>query len=258
MLMYGWMKFVEIAPGRYDWAVKLMTGGRIDQIKDCIAAEIEPGDRVLDIGCGTGTLAVRCLRRGALVTGLDSSEYMLEQSRKHAQEAGVGEQLTLVRDSVTQLDKHFGDGSFDVITSTMALGEFPREYLRYILSDCRRLLAPGGRLLIADEVWPETWWANALYRLGMVILWVPQFLLLRRAFFPISDLKGVIGTAGFTVDKVDTWAASSLQLVYARYLSNTGVMTHEEDQELVLGTVPHLLPPLQLPKRARAHQGRQS
>lgn len=215
MLMYGWMKFVELAPNRYDWAVKVMTGGRLDRIKEKIANEIQSGERVLDIGCGTGTLAVYCLKRGAEVTGLDSSKYMLFQSEKHAEEAGFMNRLTLVHDSVTQLRKHFTDENFDVIVSTMALGEFPREYLDFILADCRRLLKPGGRLLIADEVWPEKLWAKILYQIGMVILWVPQFLLLRRAFFPIKDLHGVIQSAGFTVKRVESWAASSFQLVYA-------------------------------------------
>lgn len=192
-----------------------MTGGRLDRIKDRIAQEIRPGDKVLDLGCGTGTLAVRCLLRGAEVTGLDTSEYMLQQAVKNATQAGVGDRLVMVRDSVTQLRKHFADGSFDVVMSTMALGEFPREYLAYILKDCRRLLRPGGRLLIADEVWPEKTWVRILYRIGIVLLWVPQFLLLRRAFFPIKDLRGIIEGAGFSVSRVESSAASSFQLVFA-------------------------------------------
>jgi ubiquinone/menaquinone biosynthesis C-methylase UbiE len=215
MLMYGWMKFVEIAPGRYDWAVKVMTGGRLDRIKDRIASEVRPGERILDIGCGTGTLAVRCMRRGAWVTGLDSNEFMLGQARKHAAEAGLADRLELVRDSVTQMGKHFAEGSFDVVTSTMALGEFPRDYLAYILGDCRRVLRPGGRLMIADEVWPEKRWARLLYRLGMVILWIPQFLLLRRAFFPIRDLRQVVEEGGFRVTASSSSAASSFLLIFA-------------------------------------------
>src|SRR5262249_9537073 len=109
MLMYGWMKFVEIAPERYDWAVKFMTAGRLDQIKDRIAAFVHSGDRVLDIGCGTGTLGVRCMKQGASFVGLDSSRYMLEQAQKNADLAGVCDQLTVVHDSVTQLGKQFQD-----------------------------------------------------------------------------------------------------------------------------------------------------
>jgi demethylmenaquinone methyltransferase/2-methoxy-6-polyprenyl-1,4-benzoquinol methylase len=215
MLMYGWMIFVETAPQRYDWAVKVMTGGRIDRIKDRVAENIHAGEKVLDIGCGTGTLAERCLRRGADVTGLDSSAFMLRQAAKHGAAAGGSGRLTLVRDSVTQLRKHFRDESFDVITSTMALGEFPREYLDYILGDCRRLLRPGGRLIIADEVWPERRGVRLLYGIGLVLCWIPQFLILRRAPFPIRDLQGIIRAAGFEIRGRDTWAASSMQLIFA-------------------------------------------
>jgi demethylmenaquinone methyltransferase/2-methoxy-6-polyprenyl-1,4-benzoquinol methylase len=215
MLMYGWMKFVEVAPERYDWAVKLMTGGRLDRIKDQIAETINAEDKILDIGCGTGTLAVRCLKRGASVTGLDSSKFMLEQARKNASAAGVADRLILIQDSVTQIKKHFPGASFDVVMSTMALGEFPRDYLEYIMDECKRILRPGGRLIIADEVWPEKTLPRLLYKAGLVVLWIPQFLLLRRALFPISDLCGIIKTSGFRIKKVVTSAASSFQLVFA-------------------------------------------
>ena len=215
MLMYGWMKWVEIAPGRYDWAVRIMTGGRIDQIKDEIAKVIRPGDLVLDIGCGTGTLAVRCMKKGAVVTGLDSSRYMLDRAMQHARDVGLESKLTVVHDSVTQLAKNFPEHSFDVIVSTMALGEFPREYLNFILSDCRRLLKPGGRLIIADETLPDRPLPKILYGIGMGLLWIPQFLLLRRALFPIKDLPGTIAQGGFAVTRTRTWAASSFKLIFA-------------------------------------------
>ena len=153
-LMYGWMIFVEHAPERYDWAVKVMTAGRLDRIKDQIAAEINEGDRVLDIGCGTATLALRCIKRGAVVIGVDSSASMLEQAEKNAVQELENGSLTLIKDSVTQL-KRFPDGTFDAVTATMVLGEFPPEYLRFILRDCYRVLRPSGQLFIADEVWPR-------------------------------------------------------------------------------------------------------
>ncbi|WP_051334990.1 corrinoid protein-associated methyltransferase CpaM [Bradyrhizobium sp. Ai1a-2] len=215
MLMYGWMKWVEIAPQRYDWAVTVMTFGRLDHIKERIANEVRAGDHVLDIGCGTGTLAVRCLRKSAYVTGIDSSKYMIEQTQRHASEAGLADRLVVVQDSVTQLRKHFGDGSFDLIVSTMVLGEFPREYLSYVMRDCRALLRPGGRLIIADEVLPDRLLTRIFYAIGLGLLWIPNFLLLRRPLFPIADLPGVIRAGGFQIKSIESWAASSFKMVSA-------------------------------------------
>ncbi|MBI2910351.1 MAG: methyltransferase domain-containing protein [Chloroflexi bacterium] len=215
MLMYGWMVFVEHAPERYDWAVKVMTAGTLDRIKDRIAETVARGERALDLGCGTGTLAVRCMKRGAQVTGLDSSAFMLEQARKNAVREGLAGQQVLIRDSVTQLRKHFAEASLDTVMSTMTLGEFPREYLQFILRESRRILRPGGRLIVADEVWPEKALPRLLFRLMMVLFWIPQFLLLRRVFFPIESLRGVIEEAGFRILDVETWPGTSFQLVFA-------------------------------------------
>lgn len=215
MLMYGWMKFVEVAPERYDWAVKLMTAGRLDLMKDCIAECVKPGDRVLDIGCGTGTLALRLLRRGAFVTGIDISAFMLETARKKAQEAGVDDRLALIKDSVTQLRKHATPSSFDCIVCTLVLGELSPDYVAFIFDECLSLLAPGGQLMIGDEVWPQNRLTSVMFRAMLAIAWIPQFLLLRRVNYPVRNLPGIIAQAGFRVEKIKSFLFTSLNLIYA-------------------------------------------
>jgi ubiquinone/menaquinone biosynthesis C-methylase UbiE len=213
VLMYGWMVWVEHAPERYDWAVSLMTFGRIDRIKDEIAGRVKSGDAILDIGCGTGTLALRCIEKGAHVTGLDASVFMLEQARKRSTAAGRDASLELIHDSVTQLGKHFRDDQFDVVTATMVLGEFPQEYLNFILRQCQHILRPGGQVLIADECWPRNPLIRFCYRLAMTVFWIPQFLFLRRPLFPIRDLDEIIERAGFTVSESKAYPGTSFRLV---------------------------------------------
>ena len=215
-IMYAWMVFVEIAPERYDIGMKIMTLGRLDKIKDMIAEVVEPNDEILDIGCGTGTLALRCLKKGAKVTGLDSSEFMLEQAEKNATEHGVSDRLQLIKDSVTQLRKYFQEESFDIIVATASLGEFPKSYLDYILRDCARILKKGGRLIIADEVQPEKRISRFLYKIVMGIVWIPQFLIVRRVCYPIKDLDNIIESAGFEIEEKHNISLSTLQLVFAK------------------------------------------
>jgi len=63
---YVFMKLLESSPSRYDAGMEILTLGEDKAIKGMIAAEmISPGDRVLDLGCGTGTLAILCAKRGA-------------------------------------------------------------------------------------------------------------------------------------------------------------------------------------------------
>lgn len=216
MLMYGWMKWVELAPERYDPAVTLMTGGRLDKAKDMIANTVGAGERVLDVGCGTGTLALRCLRRGARLTGLDTSKKMLQVSRNRAEKAGFGSHLDLVHDSATGLAERFEPESFDAIMATLVLGELGNSYLPHILGECHRLLRPGGRLMIADEVLPDHPVARILYLGGLILFWIPQFLILRRAFFPIRGLRRAVEDAGFSITASRSWPFQSLELIIAR------------------------------------------
>ncbi len=216
MCMYAWMVFVETAPERYDIGMKIMTLGRLDKIKDMIAEVVKPNDKILDIGCGTGTLALRCIKKGAHVAGLDSSEFMLEQAAKKASQQGLSDRLQLIKESVTQLQKHFQEESLDIIVATAALGEFPKAYLDYIFRECARILRKEGRLIIADEVQPEGRISRFFYNIVMGIVWIPQFIIVRRVCYPIKNLDKIIESAGFDIEEKRKMSLSKLQVIFAR------------------------------------------
>jgi SAM-dependent methyltransferase len=96
---------------------------------------IEPGQRVLDVGCGTGIVARTAAARGAHASGVDLNEGMLAVARSAAPDVDwqVGDAAALP----------FDDGSFDVVLSQQAL-QFMRDPVG-ALREMSRVMAPGGR-----------------------------------------------------------------------------------------------------------------
>lgn len=104
------------------------------------------GERVLDLGTGTGTIARGLAKRGGVVTGLDPSALMLEQAKALDRDAGVSVRYVQARAEHTGLP----DASFDVVTAGQCWHWFDRAAAA---REARRLLAPSGRLVIAYFDW---------------------------------------------------------------------------------------------------------
>jgi len=101
------MKLFESSAKRYDAAMNLLSLGKDRQIKSENASRlISEGDRIFEIGVGTGTLAILCAERGAYVTGIDVSAKMLEIAERKIQEAGLTRRIKLKRMSVVMMDRH--------------------------------------------------------------------------------------------------------------------------------------------------------
>ena len=118
------------------------------------------GEHFLDIGCGTGDVALEILRRepGCRVTGLDPASQMLAIAAHKSVRAGVGERLRLVTGDASALP--FADGAFDGITSAFALRSFVDRDRAF--REMRRVLAPGGRAALLELTVP----VNPLLRVG--------------------------------------------------------------------------------------------
>jgi ubiquinone/menaquinone biosynthesis C-methylase UbiE len=103
--------------------------------------------RVLDVGCGTGFLALRFAELGHTVTGIDLAPQMLDQARRKAKQASL--EVDLRVGDAAALD--LGDANYDVIAARHVLWNLPDPGQG--LAEWLRVLRPGGQLLLIEGKW---------------------------------------------------------------------------------------------------------
>ena len=136
---------------RYDALVWLLTLGRERTLRERLLdlARLERDEAVLDVGCGTGTLAIGAKRRvgpGGSVHGIDPSPAMIARATRKATKAGVD---VAFRTGVAEA-LPYPDARFDVVLSTLMLHHLPRKARQECAREIRRVLKPGGRVLAVD------------------------------------------------------------------------------------------------------------
>jgi SAM-dependent methyltransferase len=119
-------------------------------------AGVAPGEAVLDVGTGTGVVAITAARRGARVSALDLTPALLEQARQNGGIAGHPE-IAWTEGDAEALP--FADESFDLVLSQFGHMFAPRPELA--ISEMRRVLRPGGR--IAFATWPPEHFVGSLF-----------------------------------------------------------------------------------------------
>src|SRR5215210_5880099 len=110
-------------------------------------AGVQSGDRVLDAGCGVGGSAIWLARElGARVVGINVVPGDVDRGRRYAHRRGVAGRVTFELQDMTRTT--FPTGSFDVVWAIESVCHVPDK--REFLAEARRLLKPGGRLVVAD------------------------------------------------------------------------------------------------------------
>ncbi len=149
-------------------------------------AGLQPSDHVLDVGTGTGLVALRAaaLAKNRRIVGIDHSAGMLKQASAKAQLSGFGDAVTFRQMDAEQLA--FPDRSFDIVLSLYALFHFPDPLAA--VREMHRVLRPSGRVVIGVGAGPSLLsWNGVVQGIGAVservaaargrLLTAPQFLL---------------------------------------------------------------------------------
>ena len=135
----------------YDFLAWTMMLGREEAFREKVVelGRLKPGESVLDVGCGTGTLAIAAKRRvesTGRVCGIDASQEMIARARKKARKAGL--EIEFKNEVIEALS--FTDAQFDAVLSTLMLHHLPRGLREDGAREIRRILKPGGRVLVVD------------------------------------------------------------------------------------------------------------
>ncbi len=138
-------------PLLYDLEVRLLFFGKEDRFRQGLLdlALVQSGNSVLDMGCGTGTLALAAERRagpGGRICGIDASPQMIKRARKKASRSGSKAEFRIMPAEKLL----YPDGTFDVVLGTLMLHHLPEDERLACLREAFRVLKKGGRLLAVD------------------------------------------------------------------------------------------------------------
>jgi len=215
MLSAAFMKILEARPRDYDRRMDQASRGVVRTLKEAVAALVEAEDEVLELGCGTGELAFMMVRGGARVVGLDRSEAMVAEARRRIEaEEGLEGRFEVRHVAVEAMDELPAE-SFDSVVATLVLSELSEEERRYALSHGARVLRPGGRFVIADEVVPRTTGRRLLRAALRLPATAATYLVAGSRSRPLEDIGGELSAAGLAVDGEERFAGGTMALVSA-------------------------------------------
>lgn len=178
----------------FDWWAHSYEAGRLSSwfrfTQDLAIANLEltPAAVVLDVGCGTGYATRRLgeMLPAGTACGVDISPGMLEEARRHVP-ASLDERVVFRQANAADLP--FDDASFTHVLCTNSFHHYPDPALA--LGEMRRVLVPGGQLVILENAPDLSWYTWAWDRLLRVV---------ERGhvrYYPSRELGGMLGHAGF-------------------------------------------------------------
>jgi len=175
----------------YDGLVNFVTLGHARILRSITLdhTQLEAGEKILDVGCGTGGVTIPAKQRvgsEGLTAGIDPSPEMIAVAKRKAVRAGL--EIDFRVGVIESLP--YEEGTFDVVTSSLMMHHLPGHIQVKGLAEVMRVLKPGGRLLIADMTHSGT----SLHERAFAALTMHRN---HATQYGIEDLPNILEQAGF-------------------------------------------------------------
>lgn len=210
------MKVLEETPDEYVSGITKLTAGKINEVYEKVLMYVDEGYKVLDLGCGPGTLAILCAKKGAEVTAIDLSEKMITYAAEKSEEEGVSDKITFIQGDITQLDLLLPKKKFDLIVSTLALSELRHLEQQLVFNQCWDLLTEDGKIGFADEIIPDKFGYKRLkYSTKRFFYGVATYWKTKKTTRAVKRFQSRVEESGFKILQTERFVGDTFELIFA-------------------------------------------
>ncbi len=148
----------------YDAAIALLTREGAWRQSVLKALDLQSGERILDIGCGTGSLLslIHQHQPYAQLFGIDPDPQIIARAKEKLDASG---DIELINDMGDALGQYFDPESLDVVVVTLVLHQVPVAGKEAIIKAAFKALKPGGRLMIGDYAVQPNWLMKQCFKI---------------------------------------------------------------------------------------------
>ncbi|MHA1295212.1 MAG: corrinoid protein-associated methyltransferase CpaM [Promethearchaeota archaeon] len=218
-MSYVYMLALEKKAEKYDKGIQLLTFKKLDNIqKDIIENYVKSEDLVLEIGMGTGNIAILCAKKGIKCIGFDNSDKMLSIARDKLKKMGLLKKIKILKLAIIEMDSTFEDNMFDKVIASLVFSELYKKEQYFCLKEIFRVLRDDRELILIDEVKPKKIWKKLIFELIRIPLLLITFFKTHLSTRSLNEIDEKLQKGNFEIIERKHYLYDSLIVIRAKKL----------------------------------------